>query len=528
MVISIDKFTAIKMYEKVQHYWNEEKRKLVNERNQLRQKQDKETKLKVDEITNILNYMNNTEMAVIISEEANEVNKFKKYDIDISKHRNKMNEITIDGMDIEDRFKDPNNKLQLVFVCSMWLTGFDVPNLSTIYLDKPMKSHTLMQTISRTSRVYPNKTCGLVIDYINVFRFIKQALTDYATGDEGTYPAKNIDNLIELLDSSIEEGDKLLNNLGINLQDIIEKKDIFERLEELRKAYNKIIDTDENKNKFKVIIKIMLNLYQACKPEIYEKHWYNEKFNALNYINGLMHNTIDDEKIKKAKLKITQILDNSVISNTIDNNDKSLVLENNRIDLSKINIEELKKEIKSAEYKAVEIDNLKEYIEKALQKMINQNCTRIKFSERYKDIINRYNKGNLKIEDYYEQLTEFIKNLKNEQKRSKLEELTEEELEIFDLLIQNQILNKEELQKVKIASKNLYKKLITKKEDLFVVDWYKDITTKLRMKSNIKISLNKDLPKCYDKQIFDLKIDLLLNHFIDMNIQSYGWTSNHM
>ena len=466
-------------------------------------------------------------MAVIISEDADEKTKFEEKGIDITKHRNKMNEITVEGLDIEDRFKDPNDNLQLVFVCAMWLTGFDVPNLSTLYLDKPMKSHTLMQAIARTNRVYPNKSCGLVVDYVNVFKFMKQALTDYATGDDGVYPAKDIDYLITLLDSCVDEGDKFLNELGINLQDIISKTDTFDRLEDLRKTYDKIVETDENKEKFKVITNTMRNLYEASKPEIFEKHWHNEKFGALDYINGLMHNNVNDEKIERAKQRLAQILDNSVSSKTASDNDDGVVIYKNKvIDLSKIDTEELKKEIKSAEYKAIEIDDLKEYIEEALKKMINQNCTRIKFSERYRSIINRYNSGSSENEDYYEQLIRFVEELKNEQERPKTEELTEEELEMFDLLVKGKKLTKEEEQKVKLAAKNLYKKLTTERDNLLVVDWYKDERPKLKVKSAIEDSLNNDLPESYDKVTFDSKINLLLNHFIDMAVQAYGWISN--
>lgn len=150
MVVSVDKYTAVTMYNKVQHYWAEEKKTIIAERNTAKTKDDRAR------LTAILDYMNHVEMAVIISEEADEVKKFASKGLDITTHRAKMNAITVDGKDIEDRFKEPNDKLQLVFVCAMWLTGFDVKNLSTLYLDKPMKSHTLMQAIARANRVYPN------------------------------------------------------------------------------------------------------------------------------------------------------------------------------------------------------------------------------------------------------------------------------------------------------------------------------------------------------------------------------------
>lgn len=521
MVVSVDKFTAVKMYDKVQFYWNEEKRKLMNERNIA--KDDDERK----RITSILDYMNNVEMAVIISEDATEEEKFNAQGLDIKKHREKMNEITVDGKDIESRFKDPNDKLQLVFVCAMWLTGFDVPNLSTLYLDKPMKSHTLMQAIARTNRVYPNKSCGLVIDYVNVFKFMKKALSDYATGDTNLYPAKDVKYLVDLLNQCVDEADMFLYDLGINIKKIIEDSSVFDKLEDLRKAYNIIVEKEENKEKFKVLTNTMVNLYEASKPQIFEMNWKNNKFSALDYLHGLLHNTIDDEKIRRAKVRLEQILDSSVISNTAsDNNDGYVIHRSKVIDLSKIDTEKLKDEIKQAEYKAIEIDDLKEYLEKALETMINKNCTRIKFSERFKSIIDRYNAGGTENEEYYEQLVKFVEELQKEQERARTEDLTEEELEMYDLLIKGKKLSKAEEQKVKFAAKNLYKKLTTERDNLLVVDWYKDEQPKLKVKHTIEDSLNNDLPESYDKEIFNSKINLLLNHFIDMAVQAYGWIAN--
>lgn len=146
------------MYEKVQYYWAEEKKKLTQERNKAATKERRE------ELTRIIDYMNKTEMTVVISEEAGEEEKFKAKNLDIQKHRDKMNYISPEGEDIEDRFKRPDSNLQLVFVCAMWLTGFDVPSMSTLYLDKPMKAHTLMQAIARANRTFPGKQFGMIVD----------------------------------------------------------------------------------------------------------------------------------------------------------------------------------------------------------------------------------------------------------------------------------------------------------------------------------------------------------------------------
>lgn len=150
------------------------------------------------------------------------------------------------------------------------------------------------------------------------------------------------------------------------------------------------------------------------------------------------------------------------------------------IDLSKLDIEQLKKEIRLARYKAVEIDDLKAYIETALQQMLSRNCTRTNFAQRYRTIIDRYNAGGSENEDYYEQLLQLIEDLKAEEKRPEASEL-------------------------------------------MVVDWYKDEQPLAKVKTAIEKSLDADLPVSYDKETFAVKIDLLLTHFIDMAVQGYGW-----
>lgn len=524
LVVSVDKFTAVKMYDLVQHYWAEEKKEIAKERNQAQNKEDR------DKLTAILDYMNKVDMAVVISGDDNddEVEKFKKYGLDITKHRAKMKAITPDGKDIEDRFKDPNDSLQLVFVCAMWLTGFDVPNLSTLYLDKPMKGHTLMQAIARANRVYPEKTCGIIIDYVNVFKYMKKALSDYATGDDGTeFPVKNIAELETYIDETIADTDIFLNSIGVYMSKMVEGYNVLDKLDKLRSALNTIVAIDDNKEQFKVRLNLLMNLYEASKPEIFERHWSNELFPPLAYLYGLMCHTIDDEKVNKARIRMSQLLDTSVSSMAaVDNENSQFAIHGTKvIDLSKIDIEEIRKEIKTAEYKAIEIDDLKTFIDDALQRMINKNCTRIVFSQRFKNIIDRYNAGGSENEEYYEQLLELIDQLKNEDSRAETEGLTEEELEMYDLLIAGKKLTQAEEQKVKLAAKNLYKKLSENRKSLLVVDWYKDEMPRERVEDAIRTSLDEDLPDSYDKESFQAKISLLLNHFIDMAIQGYGWIS---
>lgn len=186
--------------------------------------------------------------------------------------------------------------------------------------------------------------------------------------------------------------------------------------------YDTIVAKDDDKEKFKVILNTLTNLYEASKPEIFEKNWSNDKFAPLVYLHGLFYHTIDDEKVARARQKMNQILDGSVTAsqdfvNYVREEPAQYMIKGTKaIDLSKVDVEQLRKEIKVAKYKAIEINDLKEYIEQALEQMLNRNCTRTKFSERFKRIIDSYNAGGTENEDYYEQLVKLLEELRQEDK----------------------------------------------------------------------------------------------------------------
>lgn len=536
MVVSVDKYTAVRMYDKVQKYWAEEKKALVKERNEAKTREERE------KINAMLAYMNKVEMAVVISKEDGEEGKFAVQGLDITLHRKKLEAITADGKDIEDRFKDKDDPLSLVFVCAMWLTGFDVPSLSTLYLDKPMKGHTLMQAIARANRVFPGKSCGIIVDYVNVFKYMQQALSDYAsTGDDMDYPAKDIGLLIANIDRTIVECNGFLLSLGVKIDGIIAEGNTLDQLEMFRKAYNRILEKDEWKDRFKVLTNLLMNLYDAAKPEIFERAWYNEKFAPLAYLNGLFCNQIDDEKLRRAKQRMAETLDQSVSSvmvgmagsladgsmaaDELHPRPEYMIHQGKVIDLSKIDVESLRKELNATPYKALKVEDLRSFIEQTLVQMINRNCTRVKFSERYKNIIDKYNAGGSENEDYYEKLLQLVEELKKEQSRSTDIGLKEEELEIYDMLTSGRKLTKAEEQKVILASKNLYKKLLEEKDKVMVVDWYKDEQPRHQVLALIQTSLNEDLPMSYDRMSFNDKTHLLFEHFVDMAVQGYGWVA---
>lgn len=512
MVVSVDKFTAVKMYDKVQYYWDEKLKKLYIERSNARTQEEKA------KINSKINYMKNIEMAVVISEEDDEEEKFKKQGLDIRKHRERMNFIDENGHDIEDNFKDPNHPLSLVFVCAMWLTGFDAPSVSTLYLDKPMKGHTLMQAIARVNRVYPGKSSGLIVDYLNLFKSMKKALGEYANPDnKDEMPVKDIKAMLELLDNTIEETDKFCRELGIDFDGILEIEDVFPRITLFEEYLNILLDKDEHKEEFKIYSNLCRNIYDASKPEVFEMGWNNKYLSIIFYLDDMIQAIVRDTNIDNAKIELNRTLDLSVKAESFNEDDESNKYEiesMKTLSLSEINTDDVRTKIQESPYKNIEIQELRSFIEDKLEKLLQDNKTRISFSERYKAIIDRYNSGNSTNENYYEDLINFVDDLKEEEERHVREGLTEEELEIYDLLKKDNLTKKEE-QQVKLSAKKLYEAINREDSGTKVIDWYKDEQPRQRVKSRIEEILDNYLPNSYNKDIFNIKSDIIFTHIIE-------------
>jgi type I restriction enzyme R subunit len=155
-----------------------------------------------------------TDMAVIVSPGQNEIEQMRKIGLDIEPHRRRMNELQ-PGLD--EKFKDVDDPLRLVFICAMWLTGFDAPSCSTVYLDKAMRNHTLMQTIARANRVFPGKHSGMIVDYANVFASLEKALAIYGAGKGGANPVRDKTQLVVTLRGAVEAATVFCSNHGVDL-----------------------------------------------------------------------------------------------------------------------------------------------------------------------------------------------------------------------------------------------------------------------------------------------------------------------
>ncbi len=526
MVISVDKFATVMMYEKVQKHW---KKRLLELNTEITKAESNEVK------TGLLaerRFMNSVEMAVIVSEENGEEEKFERVGLDIVQHRKRMNLIDNEGRDIEDQFKDPDHPLQLVFVTAMWLTGFDAPSVSTLYLDKPMKGHTLMQAIARANRVYSDekrgeKLNGLIVDHVNIFHYMKDALNDYATpscsGDEFEMPVKEVEALIELLCTTQHEAVDFCLSLGIDIQTIVDVQDVFDKTARINAAVNAILATDETKAQFTIYANLLKNVYDASRPEIFDYHWENKYYKLIRYIASMMRNLVRSEKIGDAQIKVEELLDTSVKSEHLKFSIIADLEENDKvISLSDLDVERVINKIRTSQYMNIDIAELRGFIEQKLAKMLEKNETRMSFAQRYEKLVQGYNAGATSNENYFEELKKFIKDLQDEDKRAAKENLSEEELVLFDLLMK-ETLTKEEEKKVKSAASQLYNSLTMDNVHLLSVDWFKDEQPKQRVKNKIEEILDKKLPKSYDKQVFKQKSEIVFNFIVNRAMYGRGY-----
>jgi len=515
MVITVDKFTAVKMFDKVSFYWKEEIKRLNAAITKTAVPEKKH------ELKSIVDYMRSVDMAVIVSEEADEKEKFKKEGLSIAAHRDRVDKVDEHGADIEDNFKDPEHPLSLVFVCAMWLTGFDAKSVSTMYLDKPMKGHTLMQTIARANRVFPGKENGIIVDFLDVFKYLKRALADYASDDSDVMPVKDIEKLLEQLNQAIELTLAFCLRQGIDLNCVVSDDNVFRNLSLFADYANIIVGNDEIRNEFRVLANTVDSLYESLRPDIFKMDFDLKYKEAIRYLHDVVEGKIRPDKLEAAKERINELLDQSVMVSeetvqcTISESGKE-------IDLSKMDINELREGFKRVKYKNLEITNLRKHIEEKLAQMLRRNVTHADFAERFRNIIDEYNAGGSQNDDFYEKILKFMEELKAEEERHIKEDLSEAELEIFDLLRKDKLTSDEE-KKVKLAAKELYKTLCDKRSELFIVGWQNDQQPKERVRSVIRDSLNLNLPTTYDRDVFAAKSDTVYNHIVDQARTGYAW-----
>ena len=531
MVVSIDKFTAVKMYDKVQSHL---KKEIIELRKKIVSEKDPEIKARHERA---IAFMTETKMAVVISQEGSdkeEEKAFNEVGLNIKPHRELIDHPDGDGRNIEDYFKDPNNTYRIVFVTAMWMTGFDAPAVSTLYLDKPLQMHTLMQAIARANRVIEGKKNGLVVDYFGVFRNLKKALAVYAEGKKGKgnkdddsdeYPAKEFDELLLLIEQAISEAKVYLKGIGIDVELILSLGEKgFKDVEQFQEFANIILAKDDYRKQLGLFVNTIVSLYDSATPEVYSFPLIKKNKDLFQYLRDIVDRNVDpDEAIERAKKKIDALLDSSIVGKgdllaiAADSTTEKYIIDSSKqIDLSQLDFVALRKEFPEKKHKNIQFADLRELLELKLKQMVAQNKSRGSFLATFQKVIDDYNAGSLSIEQAYEELLKQAEGLSEEQQRAAKNEMTESEQELFDLLKKDK-LTKEEEKSVKLGAKTLLTKLFDAKNKILIQEWHKEKATQEKVKREIQIVLGEYLPESsYDRMVFSQKVDVVFQHFYEL------------
>ena len=445
MLVCIDKVTCVRMYNLILTYWNEQIARLEAERQPRYMSQDEAEKRDAR-----IAWMRETRMAVVVSEEQGEVDKFRTWGLDIRPHRRLMK----NGMDIpeslrrkpqfhnmqhlalDDAFKEEEHPFRIAIVCAMWLTGFDVPSLATLYLDKPLKAHTLMQAIARANRVNEGKNNGMIVDYCGILKNLRRALATFAgtrdggrNGEGGVRePARPDRELLGELAEAISFVRTFLTERGASLDNIIAKTG-FERNAAILDAKEAANENDETRKRFEVMCRAVFTRFKSC-INVRGVNTHRNDYQAINIVYKSLQEDREKADITDIIRQLHQVVDTAIEVRP------DTVTDEDTYDISKIDFDRLSKEFERSPAKRTTVQNLKTVIEQRIERMLQQNALRTDFQRHYEEIVAEYNreKDRVTIEKTFEALLRFEQSLNAEEHRAVREGLDEESLAVFDLL----------------------------------------------------------------------------------------------
>ena len=485
MFVCLNRITCVRMCNYVQEYWKEEIKKL-------KAKIKTATQQEAQELRRKLKWMQETEMAVVISQEQNEIQTFKEWHLDIKPHREKM-----EKRELDKEFKDSKNPLRIVFVCAMWLTGFDVKCLSCLYLDKPLKAHTLMQAIARANRVNEGKSNGLIIDYIGIVKALRKALADYTanvSGISGTDPTIDKKELISRITDTIGKAKIFLAEHDFDLESLIVAVD-FAKLSYLQEAANAVCGTIEDKKTYSTYASELNRLMKYIDRDDITEHT-RKQYEAIAAIYAELQ-----KKRKHVNTTNLMIEINSIISSYIEIQHMPITSnqETRRFDISAIDFGLLRTEFAKVKRKNLVMRDLEEIIQQKLDRMLFTNPERINYYERYQQIIMGYNaeQDRATIEKTFMDLMDLANQMNQEEQRYAREGFSsDEELSLYDMLFRDD-LSKNDIKKLKEVATTLLRKI---KNRIAEIDhWTDKQETKAEIDNLIRNILYAELPLCYDE-----------------------------
>ncbi len=502
MVVAVDKATALRMYDKVRKHW---KRHLERLREELERAGEGDERRELEEK---IAYMEEADMAVVVSPGQNEIEDLGRKGLDMASHRRRMLR-----EDLDKKFKDPDDPFRIVFVCAMWMTGFDVPSVGTIYLDKPMRNHTLMQTIARANRVFEGKLNGLIVDYIGVFRNLQKALAIYGSGREGDTPVKDKAELVKALRAAVGETRAFLRGHGLEAPDLrkILNAEGFKKIGLLDDAVEEILPGgDESKKTFLALAGGVEKLYRAILPDPAAA-----EFGPLRSLFAALAEKIraltPPEDISGFMGEVEDLLDRSVAAEGYVIRESSKGDGEGLVNLGEINFEALRERFERGR-RRTEAEKLRGRVNAKLGRMVRLNKGRADYQEKLRRLIEEYNSGSMNVEVYFRALIEFATELDEEERRGVSEGLSEEELALFDILTKPEIsMTDKEFARVKEVARDL---LATLKKEKLVLDWRKRQRSRAEVRVTIEGTLEA-LPESFTPEVYRAKCDAVYQHVYD-------------
>jgi type I restriction enzyme R subunit len=462
--------------------------------------------------------MRETLAAVVVSEEQGEVKRFQDWKLDIKPHRKLLKEgfELADGtrIDVETAFKREDHRFRIAIICAMWLTGFDVPSLATLYLDKPLKAHTLMQAIARANRVNEGKSNGLIVDYCGILKNLRKALATFAgqkdagrggTGGEED-PTRPEEELLESLKEAVALVRSFLTERGASLDAIITQTG-FARNAAIVRAKEAANGNDETRKRFEVMCREVFNKFRACITiEGVNEHRHDR--DAVNIIYKSLQDDREQADISAIIRELHKVVEEAITTNT-PTGDSSVVY-----DISKIDFVRLRQEFERTPAKKTTVQNLRNVIEQRLQRLIAQNPLRTNFQGHYEEIVREYNqeKDRVTIEHTFEALLRFVQELDEEEARAIREGLDVESVAVYDLL-RKPDLSAKEIARIKQIAVELLATLKTEK--LRVNQWRDKEATRDAVRSTIFDFLYSDktgLPDSYSDEEIKAKSEDVFRH----------------
>ena len=500
MMICIDKATAVRMYDKVQAQWQAETARLKAELVKA-QGDDRER------LIARIRLMDTTDMAVVVSQGQNEVEDLGAKGLDITPHRQRMLK-----EDLAEEFKKPDSELRLVFVCAMWITGFDVPTCSTIYLDKPMRAHTLMQTIARANRVAPGKESGLIVDYVGIFRALQKALAIYAKPKPGhkgesSDPIEIKTLLVAALGEALDDAQRFCEARGVDLPAVVRAQG-FDRIGRIDDAIEAILHSDEDKKHYVQLAGRVARLFKAILPDPMANELAPMAILVV-YLAAKIRAETEQPDISAVMGDIESLLNDSIATEGYrigpPSNPEALV------NLSEIDFKALQEKFASGR-KHTEAEKLRRLIEGRLASMLQLNPSRVDFADKFQKLIDEYNSGSRNVEELFAELVKFARELTVEEKRGVAEGLSEEELALFDILTKPEpVLASKEVAEVKKVCRELLESL---KREKLVLDWREKQQARAGVMQAIKLELRR-LPDAFDRDIRSEKLARAYAHVYD-------------